>query len=86
MKKLTAKQRFVLNKLLNEEEELVYEEGAGWWIGEDRTNGKLANSLLRACLISDCSFGSVLRFSINQTGRNALKSGTYKTINQINNG
>lgn len=74
--KLTSGQRAVLKKM-KAEEELVWSKGGGWWIGEDRTNGRLAMSLLRACAISQLDYTKedFQIYVINETGRIALESG-----------
>lgn len=72
---LTIRQREVLAFLRDDKEygDLVYESGAGWWLGDQRTNGKLAFGLIRLCLISrDDDSDSFQRWGINESGRRAL--------------
>lgn len=70
--KLTKTQINVLQRLANDED-LVYEKGAGWWFGNERTNGQLAQFLIRNILVSCDDFGKqVEHYSINESGRLAL--------------
>lgn len=75
--KLTDRQRWALEFLRDDEEygDLVYEPRAGWWLGADRTNGKLAFGLIRLCLITKepgTSDNICERWGINESGRRAL--------------
>jgi len=72
VKKLTKRQREVLT-ILSSGEELVFEKGAGWWLGLDRVGGKLPITLLRHMTIrADDYSSSVQRYTINETGRKSL--------------
>jgi hypothetical protein len=57
--------------------ELVYESGAGGWIGLDRVAPRTVFALIRACAISLeggglGGDGSVERYRINETGRQLI--------------
>ena len=69
--KLTRKQRSALADLADGDD-LVFEQGAGWWIGERRTNGQLGLSLVSLALVSKDSSSGIDRYEINETGRRAL--------------
>ena len=73
--KLTKRQREVLQALLDDDGiDLAHNKGAGWWIGDRQTNGKLVNSLLRRCLLREISFqDGIIRYTINESGERALK-------------
>lgn len=74
--KLTQGQKRILERMLKTEEELVWCKGGGWWIGEHQTNGRLAMSLIRACVISQMTSSHLCQiYTINETGRIALESG-----------
>ena len=72
--KLTRGQRRALRIMNREDEPLTYEKGAGWWLGNDKSNGKLGLGLLRLCLISPDSFGDdqYQNYWINSSGLRAL--------------
>lgn len=78
MMDLTKTQKTILQRMANGDE-LTWEKGAGWWIEDDKTNGKLVMRFLRHCLISEDQFTEgdekYKRFSINGTGKEALKNG-----------
>ena len=77
--KLTKREREVLQKM-QEGEDLVYETGGGWWIGDEPTNGKLAIRLIAMAVISQeeyCGEG-VERYYINGTGKRLLETGELK--------
>lgn len=89
IKKISKKQLEVLSKL-KDGAEIVFEKGAGWWIEEDRTNGKLVREFLKMCVLRECDYGGILiRYTINETGLNALKTGWFslpeELYNQIKN-
>jgi hypothetical protein len=73
--KLTKRQREVLTMLRDDPEcDLAYSPGGGWWIGHEQTNGRLANSLIRAVLVNCYGLGtSFERYEINESGRRALE-------------
>ena len=55
--------------------ELVYERGAGWWLGLDRIAPGLARALLQAVALrkaQDSRVGVFERYTINETGRRVL--------------
>lgn len=61
--------------------ELVFEKGAGWWIGCYRTSGLLARQLIQLCLISlesDSRPGEYERWVINEEGREMLVNTMYR--------
>lgn len=75
--KLTDRQRKALEFLRDDEEygDMVYEPGAGWWLGICKTNGKLALNLIRLCLISREQYSYSNRYerwTINEAGRRVL--------------
>lgn len=78
MFKLTKRQISVLEFLRdNNESDMVYDKGAGWWIGNERTNGKLALGLIRLCLVVQSqgnNMGEFSRWGINESGRRALRN------------
>lgn len=80
---LTKTQKSILQRM-DKGEELTWEKGGGWWIENDKTNGKLAYSFLRLCLISEDQFTEsneeYKRFHINGTGTEALKRGYANPI------
>lgn len=61
--------------------DLIYERGAGWWVGNRRTSGRVALGLLRLCLVhEDQNAGpgsAVERYFISEDGRQILKSDTF---------
>lgn len=70
---LTKGMEKVLRIMDTEEEELVFEKGAGWWVGEHKTSGKVGLRLLRFCLVKEDGFpGQMLRLYINGDGKKAL--------------
>jgi len=73
--KLTKRQREVLQALADDDNlDLVFAKGGGWWLGNERTNGKLALSLIRLVLVNDISDtgDDLWRFTINDSGKRAL--------------
>lgn len=73
--KLTRVQRRVLTIMRDDDQELVYSRGGGWWLDLERTNGKLGLGLLRLMLISPDSWASddYQCYWINESGRRALE-------------
>lgn len=71
--------------LASEDEEIVYEKGAGWWIGDDRTSGRYPLMAIRLCLLS-CDelrgFGGrgMERWTINEEGRKAAADASYEPL------
>ncbi len=69
---MTKKQKEILIRM-NNGDELTYCKGSGWWIENDRTNGKLVFALLRKMAISQDSYFDDSKdyqiFYINETGR-----------------
>lgn len=75
--KLTRQQRKALEFLRDDKEygDMVYEPGAGWWLGINKTNGKLALGLIRLCLVSKEQYNNSDRYEcwiINESGKRAL--------------
>jgi hypothetical protein len=74
--KLTRGEREVLQRLHNQTRiDIVYEKGAGWWLGNRRLSSKLAKSLLQKCLIRADSMNSpgvFERYIISPSGERAL--------------
>ena len=72
--KLTRAQRRVLQTLADDEDvDLAYDKGGGWWIGDEKTNGKLAMALICRVLVSADGHGDFQRYAINESGRRALQ-------------
>lgn len=98
--KLTRQQRKALEFLRDDKEygDLVYEPRFGWWLGDKRTNGKLALGLIRLCLITKEQMSNAdkyERWEINQSGTRALEgkapyckaNGTYTdNVGELFNG
>jgi len=74
--KLTPKQKEILERML-EGEDLCYSKGGGWWIGEDLTTGKLINTLLSVCAISQDQYSTekMQHYYINENGKKSLETG-----------
>ena len=76
-KYLTKRMYEVLKALADDvETDLVWEKGAGWWIGFHRTHGKTALALVRLCLVNEDSIardGTYCRYDINEHGEAAIK-------------
>lgn len=69
---MTHTQRRVL-QLLADGLDLVYSKGRGWWVGDEQTNGKLAQALIRLMFVRPDSYNQkVERYTINESGRRAL--------------
>lgn len=61
--------------------ELVQEDGAGWYLGNDQVSGRVAKGLLLKVLIGDndgCKAHGIRRFRINEEGVAALKDPNYE--------
>ena len=69
----------VLREMRDQDEELVFEVGAGWWVGLRRTSGRVAFELMRYALIRQTDFGGgrLERHVINEEGRMILDDPTY---------
>ena len=81
---LTKGERRLLQKMVDEEEELVFGRGGGWYCGNDRTSGRVAWSLIRKMLIRSDQYlddDSYAVWDINESGRLALTGETkiYRT-------
>ncbi len=65
-----------------EDKELVYEQGGGWWVGSDTTTGRYALELIRFCLLrQEHEQGeSFERYTLNEEGRAALADEDYKPM------
>jgi hypothetical protein len=69
-----------LTEMERDDEELVWEKGGGWWIGDRRTNGKVGIRLLLLCLVSasqDSHTGKFERYDINEEGRRIIREDDY---------
>ena len=78
IKKITANQRKVLKMLDNDNVELVFSKGGGWWIGDEQIYSSLAKSLIQYCMVSLDQFsktGHFERYTINETGKLSLRTG-----------
>lgn len=77
---LTKGERTVLEKLAANPEilELVEAIPGGWWIEEEKIDGRVCWSLLRKVLISEHQYSNenFRRYYINEWGRNVLLSNT----------
>lgn len=69
----------VLREMRDQDEELIYEPGAGWWVGLRQTSGSVAFQLLRLCLLHKETFqgGSLERYVLNEEGHNILDDALY---------
>lgn len=69
----------VLREMRDQDEELVYEPKAGWWVGLRRTSGKVALQLLRLCLLrkEDYQGGVFERYSLNEEALKILEDDSY---------
>jgi hypothetical protein len=80
---LTKGERTVLEKLATDPEvlELVEAIPGGWWLEEERIDGRIGWSLLRKVLISEHQYSdeNFKRYYINEWGRNALLSNKTST-------
>lgn len=57
---VSTRARNLLARLMaSEDRELVYEQGAGWWLDADQVAGRDAFELLRFCLIRELSMQGV---------------------------
>ncbi len=55
--------------------ELVWEKGAGWWLGNHRVSSTACKRLLQACALRGASFNHIGKYevyTINETGRKIL--------------
>lgn len=52
IRNLTSRESDVLKRMIDGEE-LVFSKGAGWYIGENKTSGRLVNNLLRYVSITE---------------------------------
>lgn len=74
-KALTRRQRQILTKMRDEDEELVYSKGCGW-VGYERVSKSVVFGLLRLMAIRMDQFskvGECERYEINETGRQLLE-------------
>jgi len=72
IRKLTPREKEILERMKSGEE-LCYEKGSGWWIGDDRTSGRKAFIFLRFCMVSEDAYsGVVQRYHLNGTGEECL--------------
>jgi hypothetical protein len=71
---LTTRQRQILQKMADTDEELVYERGEAW-VGYDKTSARTVFALLRLCAISkdDTCSEKMEVYTINETGRELLE-------------
>lgn len=62
-------------------DDLVWERGGGWWIGDEQTSGAVGNKLLRLCLISESNMvinsQTYKVYGINEDGRGCLDDPRY---------
>lgn len=62
-------------------QELVYERGAGWWVGLDRTSGRAPRQAIQLVLLhleGDGRVGDFERWTLNEDGRRVLEDPTYR--------
>lgn len=77
VKKITPRQRQIL-QLLKDGEELVYEKRGGCWVDLEKTNTRLLEQLIRYCCVSQDSIDKdVEHWSINETGEMTLREGMF---------
>lgn len=77
-KNLTSTQKDILSKLCVDGADLTWSKGGGWWIGENQTNGRLVNVLIRHGAISMDGYGNPDKYQtweINGTGKMFLETG-----------
>ena len=76
-----GKRQLAILKIMNEQdEELVWEKGAGWWIGLEQTSGKTVKALIQFTCISlaqDSNKDDFQRYQINSTGQKTLQTGHF---------
>lgn len=71
--KLTKRQREVLTSLRDDDADLAYSTGGGWWVGDSQTSGRLAHWLISNCLVkADHVKDSMELYFINESGRRLL--------------
>lgn len=78
VKKLSAKQRKILQILCDDGKELIYSKGGGWWIDDEKVYSSLAKSLIYYCMVSLDQYshvGKFERYHLNETGRLSLRTG-----------
>lgn len=69
--------------MIDEDEQLIWANPGGWWIGCDQISGKIGWSLLRKCLISPDESGytptkgEIFHYNINEDGVNCLNDPSY---------
>lgn len=65
----------------SEDQELVYERGAGWWVGCDQVAGRYARLAIQLVLVGLDGFSRVghgmERYHVNEEGRRALGDPAY---------
>lgn len=73
--------RLLVRILASEDRELVYERGAGWWVGDEQVGGRWARLAIVLVLLGTDSYspaGSGLeRWHVNEEGRRALEDPAY---------
>jgi hypothetical protein len=59
--------------------EIVWEKGAGWWVGNHRTSASVGKGLLQLCLLHDEGGNSenFKRYTLNSDGRNIIDNVNY---------
>jgi len=87
---LTKGERTILEKLATDPEilELVEAIPGGWWIEEEKFDGRICWSLLRKVLISEHQYSdeNFKRYYINEWGRNALASQQITALDALPQG
>jgi hypothetical protein len=75
---LTEGERNLLWEMHHDDQELVYEEGAGWWLDLNYVSARTCWSLLKKMLIKDVTDtnGVLRRYIINESGERALNGET----------
>jgi hypothetical protein len=86
-KPFTSGERAMLEALAKDENaELEYCKGGGWWIGEDQVSGRVAWSLIRMTLVSRSdsseahSPGAIERYAINTMGLARLAGNNVESV------
>lgn len=83
-KYLTTDMHRVLVKMraVEEDDELTHATPGGWWIGDERIDGRTCYRLLRLCLIhrSQDSRDDYERFTLNEEGQRVLDDPAYEPM------
>ncbi len=75
----TAERNLLIRIRDSEDGELVYEKGAGWWVGYDRVSAQVVHGLLNKVLIRDTdnTAGVLEIYELNEEGEQAAVDPSY---------